>query len=217
MLKNIKTKIIILISIILIIVGIFYQNSKGKQGLIELNNNIIEEKIEISDSKVLKKEEAENSDFKNEQEEIEYIKIHIAGQIKYPGLIELEKGKRIYDAIEKAGGVTENACLNQVNLAYILEDAQKIYIPSKEESEKEYIIVENSFQNSNESKELSIDINKASKEDFEKIPGIGPAMAEKIVNYRKENGKFKVIEDLKNVSGIGDKKFESIQRYICIK
>lgn len=154
-------------------------------------------------------------------EEKEYMKIHITGQVNNPGIIELEIGSRISDAIEKAGGLTGTANLDNVNLAYSLEDGQKLYIPSIEENNTVYIeegideaIVETtSFSGSSK----IININKASETELQEIPGIGPAMAQKIINYRDENGKFKTIEDIKNVSGIGDKKFENIKEYISVK
>lgn len=154
-------------------------------------------------------------------EEVEHIKIHITGQINKPGVIELEIGSRISDAIEKAGGLTTFANLENVNLAYALEDGQKIYIPSIEEKNELYIqegIDENIVEKTNISdSEKTININKANETELEKIPGIGPAMAQKIIKYREENGRFKTIDDIKNVSGIGEKKYESIKQYITVK
>lgn len=154
-------------------------------------------------------------------EEVEHIKIHITGQINKPGVIELEIGSRISDAIEKAGGLTTFANLENVNLAYALEDGQKIYIPSIEEKNELYIqegIDENIVEKTNISdSEKTININKAKETELEKIPGIGPAMAQKIIKYREENGSFKTIDDIKNVSGIGEKKYESIKQYITVK
>ena len=210
MFQNIKSKIIFIGAIILIIVGIIYQIKQKNQ-----------ENMEIDYQNIVVQEDENIEEKQDTLEEKEYIKIHIAGQVKNTGIIELEVGSRISDAIQKAGGITEFANLEEVNLAYSLEDGQKLYIPSIEEKNVEYITKENGeniiqVTNIVNSKNV-ININKANIEELESIPGVGPSMAQKIINYRIENGNFKTIEDLKNVSGIGDKKFESMKDYVCVK
>lgn len=156
-----------------------------------------------------------------EKEIINKIKVYITGQVNSPGVLELDENSRIEDAINLANGLTPNANLQNVNLAFILEDGQKIYIPSIYDNEVlEYIttengssIIENAQGTSNNSK---ININKADINSLKQLPGVGDSLAERIINYRKENGNFKSIDDLKNVSGIGDKKFESLREYITI-
>lgn len=205
--KNIKQKLILIVAILLIAVGIFYNFLKEDKEEISYENIIVQD-VEnvVSNEEIV--------------EEKEYIKIHIAGQVKIPGIIELEYGARISDAIEKAGGLTEFASLKNVNLAYKLEDGQKLYIPTTEEDVESVLMEngENIIQNTNLSgKSKMININKANESELEEIPGVGPSMASKIVNYRKENGEFKNIEDLKNISGIGEKKFEAMREYISVK
>lgn len=205
--KNIKQKLVLIAAILLIAVGIFYNFLKEDKEEISYENIIVQD-VEnvVSNEEIV--------------EEKEYIKIHIAGQVKIPGIIELEYGARISDAIEKAGGLTEFASLKNVNLAYKLEDGQKLYIPTTEEDVESVLMEngENIIQNTNLSgKSKMININKANESELEEIPGVGPSMASKIVNYRKENGEFKSIEDLKNISGIGEKKFEAMREYISVK
>lgn len=211
MLKSIKSKLIIVLAVLLVIIGIIYQTKKSNDELVEISyQNVIaqdmQETEEILQENII---------------ETEYIKIHIAGEVRNSGIIELESGSRISDAIEKAGGITERANLDEVNLAYCLEDGQKLYIPSIEEKEVNYITEDNGENIIQETKSSSagkiVNINKADKEDLETIPGVGPSMAEKIINYRTENGDFSSVEDLKNVSGIGEKKFESMKEYISVK
>lgn len=217
MLQENKKKILIIgiICILIIIGGLLYyfiENSNEDKYL------DFEENLE---------NEIENN-IKNEIIEEEKIIVHISGQILNPGVISLVKGARLIDAINAVGGTTTEADLSKVNLAYVLEDAQKIYIPSvKDKEEKEYIsvtsgdngiITSKSSQISNNKEEkLMININTANEEELQKLPGIGESIATKIINYRKENGKFKVIEDIKNVSGIGDSKFNKIKDNISIK
>lgn len=149
------------------------------------------------------------SESEEKNKETETIKIHICGEVNYNGILELEIGSRISDAIEDAGGVTENADLSKINLAYILEDGEKIYIPNINDENIDFLISENSSK--------KININTADEEELENIPGVGPSLAKSIVNYRKENGKFTSIEDIKNVSGVGESKYKKMEEYIKIK
>lgn len=155
----------------------------------------------------------------SENSEKDEILIHISGSVKNEKVISLPEGSRIQDAINAAGGLTDEADLTNINLAYILEDGEKIYIPKKGEQTDENVDNSNSslFKNSNSSKQIKVNINKASQEELEKISGIGPSTALKIINYRKENGKFTSKEDIKNVPGIGDIKYENIKDYIYVK
>ena len=124
------------------------------------------------------------------------------------------------DAIEAAGGVTPNANVNKINLAYILKDGQKLYVPSiYDEEEKEFItenIGKNILDESIENNNIKININTATESQLENLSGIGPSTAMKIVNYRKENGLFKSIDEIKNVPGIGESKFNAIKDNICV-
>lgn len=156
-------------------------------------------------------------------EEVVEIAVHITGEVKKQGLIYLKEGSRVADAIEKAGGETKNADLSQINLAYVLQDGQKIYVPNKNEKISQYI-TGNSGNNdteenntSNSSKEDSkVNINTANQSELDSLPGIGPSIAQKIIDYREENGNFKTIEELQNVKGIGDAKYEEIKDMVTV-
>lgn len=200
--KKIKLAITIAIGIIAIIgtiklVDIYY----------EKNNT---EKISISN---FIENENENEDEKCNTK----IKVYITGEVKNQGVIELEEGDRIADAIEKAGGQTEQASLKNVNLAYQLEDGQKIYIPNVNDNETEIIDDGASGVVDDTTNQTVVNINKADETELQSLNGIGESLATSIVQYRKENGKFETIEDLKNVPGIGDSKFENIKEYIKVK
>ena len=175
----------------------------------------------------------ENSDTNQEEsmkddiEEISQIVVHISGEVVNQGVISLDENSRVIDAINRAGGLTSKADISKVNLAYVLQDAQKVYIPSVEEKEEKVYISEGSGdteivisgENSESKKEgkLMININTANVEELQQLIGIGNSTAIKIVEYRKENGKFNNIEDIKNVSGIGEAKFNKIKESICVK
>ena len=172
-------------------------------------------------------EEQDNQNKENvEKEQEEMIVVHIAGEVKKPGIVKTKEGARIADVIEEAGGLTENANITNINLAYIIEDGQKITIPSKnqkvEAKQEEYIQTENEQGIINEEQGISnknqvLNINKATKEELQTLQGIGESTADKIITYRKENGNFKQIEDIKNVPGIGDAKYENIKDKISVK
>lgn len=142
-------------------------------------------------------------------EEPKLMVVHVSGQVINPGIVELTEGSRINDAVKKAGGATRSADFDQVNLAAKLCDGEKVYIPKKGEK------AENVMEQT-KSGQSTVNINTANKDELDDIPGVGPLTAEKIIEYRRTKGAFKKIEDIKNVSGIGDKKFESIKAYITI-
>ena len=205
--KKQKIIVVVLIIIMCIVIGYYIISNTEKYDYsdIEKISNIIEEDQEVDDNIIENK-----------------IVIHITGEVEEEGVIELEKGARISDAIEEAGGTTEEADLSNVNLAYSLSDGQKVKIPNINEKDEEIIVVEekagdNIIIEGNKSKEEKININKAAQTEIETLPGIGPSTALKIITYRNEHGKFKNIEDIKNVSGIGDSKFENIKEYICVE
>lgn len=145
------------------------------------------------------------------EEKDDYIVIHITGEVQKEGIIKIEEGARIIDVIEAAGGLTEKAYTKEVNFAYIVEDGQKIYIPSiddkKETEEMEYIteengdniVIDNFSENKKGENSVMVNINKATQTELEELQGIGPSTALKIIEYRNENGKFNSIEDIKNV------------------
>ena len=152
------------------------------------------------------------------------IIVHITGEVKNTGILVLKEEARIADAIESAGGATEEADLNKINLAYTLKDGQKIYIPNKEDEENIAYITEGSgnnvsVENGDESEmkeKIKININTASQAELEELPGIGEAIASRIIEHREENGRFNKIEDLLNVKGIGDAKFAEIKEYVVV-
>ena len=150
------------------------------------------------------------------------IAVHIVGEVKRQGIVYVEEGSRVADVIKKAGGETKESDLSKVNLAYIVKDGEKIYIPNKNEKIDEYITKNNgntfieTNHSSTTSKEEKININTANLTELDSLPGIGPAIAQKIIDYREENGKFKKIEDLQNVKGIGDAKFEEVKDNITV-
>ncbi len=221
--KKINKKIIIIILIIIIIVGTtIYEKIIKDRKLIEINEDM--DIINTNEENTTEEQNTTNSESSSK------IIIYITGQVRKEGVYELDENSRITDAIEMAGGLKEEANIENINLAEILEDGTKIYIPNKKENNKQTeninLIQKNtgntteiSKKNNTENKQnqnTKININTATQTELETLPGIGPSTALKIVNYRKDNGKFKNIEDIKNVSGIGDSKFNNIKNLIKV-
>ena len=160
------------------------------------------------------------------QIEIPPVIIHITGAVKSPGVYQLKSTDRIVDAVKIAGGATEEANLDLINLAALLKDGQKIIVPSKIYNENGEEISKNIVNNaeaiyssssSSDSISGKININTANATMLQALPGIGPVLSERIIEYRNQNGLFGIIDDIKDVSGIAEKKFEGIKDLICVQ
>ena len=204
-----QEKITIILLLILIIIG---------AGIV-LNRNINREDNIIVNS-------ASNTSENNPAIQIETpsVIIHIAGAVKNPGVYQLKSTDRIVDAVKIAGGETEEANLDVINLAALLKDGQKIIVPYKTYSETGEEINTNThnymasaYSSSPASTSAKININTANANLLQTLPGIGPVLSERIIDYRNQNGLFGVINEIKDVSGIGEKKYEGIKDLICVQ
>jgi competence protein ComEA len=199
-----QEKITIIFLLIVIIIGIgiiLYKNFNNEDNLAlnspsNFSENNIAEKIEVPS-----------------------VIIHISGAVKNPGVYQLKSTDRVVDAVKIAGGITERANPDAINLAALLKDGQKIIIPYKisnqvtVESDKN---IEEVYSSSSSPSD-QININTADDNTLQSLPGIGPVLSKKIIDYRNQNGLFEVIDDIKDVSGIGEKKFEGIKDLICVQ
>lgn len=205
---NNKHKSVIMIFIILLLVFAGY-------------NNYIREKKTVyilSESK----EGNESNDIGN-KEEIRTIKpinkeviVHIEGEVVNSGIYRLSEEARVIDAVEAAGGLKDTADRKKVNLAKRVIDEEFIYIPSVDEEEFPSFQMNSASVGNIKSSHL-LNINKASKNELEGLPGIGATLADRIIEYRNHNGGFNSIEDIRNVSGIGEKKYTDIKDLITVK
>lgn len=155
----------------------------------------------------------------NQGTEDEMIIVHVCGKVRKEGVVTLPSGSRIYQAIEMAGGMTDEAASSCLNLAEVLTDGARVYVPGKEEVEQgKFLPGDGGGTNSTFSgnKEEKVNINRASKEELMTLSGIGESRAEAILQYRTEHGTFASIEDLKNVSGIKDGIYEKIKDKITV-
>ena len=144
-----------------------------------------------------------------------HIYVYLSGEVESPGVYKLENEARLYQAIELAGGMTKNAQKEYLNLAETVYDGQQIHILSKKEYKKSQEQDTDIVQNTDSDNAL-ININTATPEELQSLSGVGETRAKAIIEYREKNGKFQTIEDIKNVSGIGDSTFENIQNDITV-
>lgn len=190
-----------------------------------LANNFIDQKEDgFSNSKISLfssddefEETEETKEDSNQTQASETIKVHIAGEINKEGVYEVNNGDRLDDLVKRAGGLTKDANSKEINLAMKLKDQMKTYIPSIYDFEDETSSTNDNLLISDKpSTEIEkININKASKEELMTLPNIGEKRANAIIEYR-ENSPFEKIEDIKNVTGIGEKFYQSLKDLITV-
>lgn len=169
---------------------------------------------ENTDETVLQVVEEENVEIEKESnsEAETCIYVHVCGHVANPGVYRLTKESRMFEAIEAAGGITEDAHETVLNLAEVLEDGQQIYIPSRKEVE-----TQEKTEKEAEKDDGKINLNSASKEELMTLSGIGEVKAQAIISYREEHGGFQSIEELTEVAGIKDASFQKVKDQIKVK
>lgn len=229
-----KDYIIIGIIIISVITFMVLNIGKVKEFEEKETTGNIEKNITVSEESKDNKEKEGNEEDKKENISSETgIFVHIDGYVNNPGVYQIKENERINLLIEKAGGLKNGYSIKNINLAAKLSDGDKVYIPSIEEEKS--LGNQNNNNNNNANiggkhtnngnnlnnnvsitKNNKININKANVSELKQITGIGESTANKIIDYRENVGKFKKIEDIKEVKGIGDSKFESLKNKITI-
>ncbi|MFW6148283.1 MAG: helix-hairpin-helix domain-containing protein [Atribacterota bacterium] len=177
-------------------------------------------KTESSNITIIPSSEEINSKAEETTED-EVCIIHIIGAVHQPGVYQLSKDKRIIDAVKLAGGEKEKANLDAVNLAAHIYDGQKIIIPFLDDKKEISLSINSEAtgtiqENAPSSNKVLLNINNANSNQLETLPGIGPVLADRILEYRRNNGMFRNIEEIMNVTGIGEKRFESIKEFIAV-
>lgn len=150
------------------------------------------------------------------------ISIYISGAVNSPGVVELKSNERLMEGVKLCDGLTDEADTNRINLAMKVKDEGHYIIPKEGEEielndSNENVENNNNDNNSGEGESKKININSASKEELDSLPGVGEVTAQKILDYREENKEFKSIDEIKNVKGIGENKFNDLKDYICIQ
>lgn len=151
------------------------------------------------------------------------VTIYISGEVKNPGVVELKYDARLADGVDLCGGLTEDANLNGINLAMKIKDEGHYIIPKVGEETADTVTNDNEYRNENNTSNESeinnnkININTADLSELDSLPGFGQVTAQKIIEYRQEHTKFNSIEELMNIKGIGEKKFNNVKDYIYVQ
>ena len=242
--KKKEIVISVIIAFVLSLIMFFVTQSKGSGNMIvdksSKNKALKSQNTEnIQDKKM---EKAVNEDEKNQiavkesidnsgEKKIESseIAVYISGEVKSPQVVKMKTGDRLVDAVEKCGGMTKDADLNAVNLALLLKDEAHYIIPkigdtsntstqssANASTSGEKTVNQSSNNNTSNSSNTKVNINTADKTALMSLPSIGEKTAQKIIDYRENIGKFNTKEDLKNVSGIGDKKYSQLEEFITV-
>lgn len=161
-----------------------------------------------SSEKEVKKEE------KEESTEQDLITVDVKGAVKSPGIYDLPVGSRVHDAVQKAGGLTEQADSKSLNLAQKVSDEALVYVPTKGEEAASQQAASGTTPST--SKEKKVNLNRASLEELKQVKGLGGKRAQDIIDHREANGKFKSVDELKKVSGIGAKTIEKLKDYVTV-
>ena len=204
-------KIIVICAVLGLALGGFFLLKPSSQTSVKETNLQAEVAAVSKDSsseKEVKKEE------KEESTEQDLITVDVKGAVKTPGIYDLPVGSRVHDAVQKAGGLTEEADSKSLNLAQKVSDEALVYVPTKGEEVASQQAASGTTPSS--SKEKKVNLNKASLEELKQVKGLGGKRAQDIIDHREANGKFKSVDELKKVSGIGAKTIEKLKDYVTV-
>ena len=202
--KKNKIKYVV-IGVCVILAGIFYFMGRKEKNTVTTyadNFNTIESRENVL-----------NDEIQQETTTEVFVCVYVCGEVRQPDVYYITKGERVADAIKAAGGATENAYLQALNLAEIVYDGQRLYVPSYEESSGAELFSD--IQGDSGSQGL-VNINTADAGTLMSLPGIGESKAQSIISYREENGAYKDIQDIMNVPGIKEAAFSKIKDFITV-
>ena len=200
-------KIIVICTALGLLVGGFFLLKPAPQTPVK-ETNLQAEVAAVSKDSSTEKEE------KEEPLEQDLITVDVKGAVKAPGIYDLPVGSRVNDAVQKAGGLTEQADSKSLNLAQKVSDEALVYVPTKGEEVASQQA--GSGAPSSTSKDKKVNLNKASLEELKQVKGLGGKRAQDIIVHRETNGKFKSVDELKKVSGIGAKTIEKLKDYVTV-
>ena len=201
-------KIIVICTGLGLLVGGFFLLKPSPQTPVKETN------LQAEVAAVSKDSVSENEVKKEEPVEQDLITVDVKGAVKAPGIYDLPVGSRVNDAVQKAGGLTEQADSKSLNLAQKVSDEALVYVPTKGEELASQQA--GSGAPSSTSKDKKVNLNKASLEELKQVKGLGGKRAQDIIDHRETNGKFKSVDELKKVSGIGAKTIEKLKDYVTV-
>ena len=204
-------KIIVICAVLGLALGSFFLLKPTTQTPVtetNLQTEVAAVSKDSSSEKEVKKEE------KDESPEQDLITVDVKGAVKSPGIYDLPVGSRVHDAVQKAGGLKEEADSKSLNLAQKVSDEALVYVPTKGEEAASQQAASGTTPST--SKEKKVNLNKASLEELKQVKGLGGKRAQDIIDHREANGKFKSVDELKKVSGIGAKTIEKLKDYVTV-
>ena len=176
--------------------------------------SVKETNLQAEVAAVSKDSSSEKEVKKEESAEQDLITVDVKGAVKSPGIYDLPVGSRVHDAVQKAGGLTEEADSKSLNLAQKISDEALVYVPTKGEEAASQQATSGTSPST--SKDKKVNLNKASLEELKQVKGLGGKRAQDIIDHREANGKFKSVDELKKVSGIGAKTIEKLKDYVTV-
>ena len=171
-----------------------------------------------SSSSYMNEKSNKSNEISQAETEDQLVTVDVKGAVKKPGVYQLQSNSRVHDALEKAGGLTDEADLKSVNQAQKLSDEAVVYVAKVGENAV-YVTTSapaSATSGTGQAKSALVNLNTATEADFQTISGIGQKRAQDIIAYREANGRFKSVDDLKNVSGIGAKTLEKLKEYVTV-
>ena len=204
-------KIIVICAVLGLALGAFFLLKPTSQTPVKEKNLQAEVAAVSKDSS---SEKEVNKEEKEESPEQDLITVDVKGAVKSPGIYDLPVGSRVHDAVQKAGGLTEEADSKSINLAQKVSDEALVYVPTKGEEAASQQAASGTTPST--SKEKKVNLNKASLEELKQVKGLGGKRAQDIIDNREANGKFKSVDELKKVSGIGAKTIEKLKDYVTV-
>ncbi|WAA11521.1 helix-hairpin-helix domain-containing protein [Fervidibacillus halotolerans] len=202
-----KKKLIIVGSFVGFAIGVYIIHNQLSDSVQQVS--VDENPFLFMDEEVIEDQEKKEASVIEEDKK---MMVDVKGAVNKLGVYKVEEGERIIDVIQRAGGFTDEADVDQINLSERVTDEMVIYVPKIGEEKKTPLVIGGGGK-----KQDQININDADEQLLQTLPGIGPSKAQAIVQYRKENGPFKEIEELMNISGIGEKTFEKIKDSITVR
>jgi len=207
---------ILLIAVFVVVTGIIFGTGQERgESSRMLESAAITDTQDTGETEKQKETETETETKASEQ--ASQIYVYVCGHVKEPGVVRITSGQRVYEAIDAAGGMTEDAYPDALNLASPVNDGEKIYVPGQDEASKYDAGSETvSGGDGADGSAALVNINSASKEELMTLPGIGEAKADAIISYRETNGPFSSTDDILNVSGIKEGVYDQIKSLICV-
>ena len=171
-----------------------------------------------SSSSYMNEKSNKSNEISQTETEDQLVTVDVKGAVKKPGVYQLQSNSRVHDALEKAGGLTDEADLKSVNQAQKLSDEAVVYVAKVGENAVDVTTSApaSATSGTGQTKSALVNLNTATEADFQTISGIGQKRAQDIIAYREANGRFKSVDELKNVSGIGAKTLEKLKEYVTV-